>query len=154
MYSRDSTATSLKLLELPVLHPFHPPTASTTSSSRYLQKVLKIKLHCNYYLSRSLHHEVFLHAPEHFHLLPSLLSSQTSYPLIGLCRSNPWNWLFNWQLIQASNVNYASLYIRHLTNRVAHAELQPTFLVITPSNAHVYAKLVFTIWFVMELCRL
>ena len=36
-------------------------------------------------------------APNHFHLLPSLISSQTSYPLIKLCRSNSHNCLLNWQ---------------------------------------------------------
>ena len=35
------------------------------------------------------HHEIYNTAPEHLHFLPSLLSPQTSYPLISLCRSQP-----------------------------------------------------------------
>ena len=57
----------------------------------------KIKLHLNKHLSHSLHNKVFSNAPNHFHLLPSLLSSQTSYPFIELCCSNPHNRLLNWQ---------------------------------------------------------
>ena len=57
----------------------------------------RLKLHLNDYLSHSLYNKVFSNAPDHFHLLPSLLSSQTSYPLIGLCQSNPHNRLLNWQ---------------------------------------------------------
>jgi hypothetical protein len=58
----------------------------------------RLKLHLNDYLSHSLYNNVFSNAPNHFHLLPSLLSSQTAYHLIGLCRSNPHNCLLNWQL--------------------------------------------------------
>ena len=59
----------------------------------------RIKLNCSdNILSQSLHQEDYSQAPEHFHLLPSLLSSQTSYPLIiGLGRRNPHNRLLNWQ---------------------------------------------------------
>ncbi len=57
----------------------------------------RIKLHLNDYITHSLYNEVFTNAPDQFHLLPSLLSPQTSYPLIGLCRSNPHNRLLNWQ---------------------------------------------------------
>ena len=35
----------------------------------------RLKLHLNEHLSHSLHNEVFSNAPDHFHLLPSLLSS-------------------------------------------------------------------------------
>ena len=60
---------------------------------------IRLKLHLNDYLSHSLYkNNVFSNAPDHFHLLPSLLSSQTAYHLIGLCRSNPHNCLLNWQL--------------------------------------------------------
>jgi len=45
----------------------------------------RLKLHLNDYLSHSLYNNVFSNAPNQFHLLPSLLSSQISYPLIGLC---------------------------------------------------------------------
>ncbi len=57
----------------------------------------RLKLHINDYLSHSLYNNVFSNTPDHFHLLPSLLSSQTAYPLIGLCRSNPHNRVLNWQ---------------------------------------------------------
>ncbi len=50
-------------------------------------------------------------------------------------------------LIQASNVNYVSLYTQPSTNWVANAEQQSTFLVITLSNAFLYSNLVFTSWF-------
>jgi hypothetical protein len=57
----------------------------------------RLKLHLSNYLSHSLYNKVFSNAPDHFHLLPSLLSSQKSSPLFGLCRSNPHNCLLNWQ---------------------------------------------------------
>ncbi len=43
-YSNIFTASFLKLPTLPVLHPFCPPTASTTSSPWYLLKALKAEL--------------------------------------------------------------------------------------------------------------
>jgi hypothetical protein len=57
----------------------------------------RLKLHINDYPSHSLYDKVFSNAPDHFHLLPSLLTSQTSYPLIGLYRRNPHNHLLNWE---------------------------------------------------------
>lgn len=33
---------------------------------------------------------------EHLHLIPSILSPQTSYPLVGMCRSAKQNRLANW----------------------------------------------------------
>lgn len=43
-----------------------------------------------------LYTKVANNAPELLHLLPSILSPQTSYPLVSLCRSNPNNQLPNW----------------------------------------------------------
>ena len=57
----------------------------------------RIKLHCSDYLSHSLHDEIFANAPNHFHLLIIIFSSQTSYPLISLCWSTPHNCLLNWE---------------------------------------------------------
>ena len=44
----------------------------------------------------SIYHDVCSNSPEHTHLLPSLLSPQTSYPIIALCRSKPGNRLPPW----------------------------------------------------------
>jgi hypothetical protein len=78
----------------------------------------RLKLHLNGYLSHSLYNDVFSDAPDHFHLLPSLLSSQTSYPLIGLCQSNQHNRTSSTgNLTQLSNGNYNSLYTRLPTNQ-------------------------------------
>ncbi len=79
----------------------------------------RLKLHINDYLSHSLYDEVFSNAPDHFHLLPSLLSSQTSYPLIGLCCSNPHNCLLNWQINTS---------IKHKLHLPSIPDYQPTNL--------------------------
>jgi hypothetical protein len=79
-----------------VLHPFLPQTASITSSRWFLLRAHEADSNSTY-LSHSLYNKVFSNAPDHFHLLPSLLSSQTSYPLIRLCCSNPHNRHLNWQ---------------------------------------------------------
>ena len=60
-----------------------------------------MKPHCSEFITHSLHHEMFIKSPENFHLLPSLLFPQTSYPLIGLCRSVPSNRLTNWEFTTA-----------------------------------------------------
>ncbi len=59
-YSNNSTASSLKLLPLPVHHPFCPLTASTTFSCWYLPKALKVEFnftamitHCSLYTTKS-----------------------------------------------------------------------------------------------------
>jgi hypothetical protein len=56
-----------------------------------------MKPHCSKYITHSLHQEMYVKSPENFHLLPSLLSPQTSYPFIGLCCSLPSNQLANWE---------------------------------------------------------
>jgi hypothetical protein len=85
-----------------------------------------------------------------FHILLSLLSSQTSYPLIGLCQSNPYNRL-HWHSTQVSNGNYVSLYTQLPTNQFVLVAPLLIFLAITSSNAHASAKLVFTMLFVTVL---
>ena len=86
-----SSNTTYKILQhLHCLLP-HIPEVMCAPSTPLSDRINIIKLHCSNYLSHSLHNEVFANAPDHFHLLPSILSSQTSYPLIGLCRSNPHN---------------------------------------------------------------
>ncbi len=49
----------------------------------------RIKTYCTNYINNATHHKVYTHAPEHLHLLSSILSPHTSYPLIALCHSNP-----------------------------------------------------------------
>jgi hypothetical protein len=61
----------------------------------------RIKTHCNNYLWTELHHEFYNSAPDQLHLLPSILSPQTSYPLISLCRSLPQNRLPPWIFLPA-----------------------------------------------------
>ena len=48
-----------------------------------------------------LHHEIYNTAPQHRHFLPSLLSPQTSYPLISLCHSQSLHRLPPWIIIPA-----------------------------------------------------
>jgi hypothetical protein len=47
----------------------------------------RINKYCTAYLHGATHQEFAMNAREHIHLLPSILSPQTSYPLIGMCRS-------------------------------------------------------------------
>jgi hypothetical protein len=92
----------------------------------------RLKIHLNGYLSHSLYNDVFSDAPDHFHLLPSLLSSQTSYPLIGLCQSNQHNRTSSTgNLTQLSNRNYNSLYTRLPTNQFVLLAPLLMFLAIT-----------------------
>ncbi len=56
----------------------------------------RIRTYCTTYLNNATHHEFCTHAPEHLHLLPSILSPHTSYPIIALCHSNPSNQLAPW----------------------------------------------------------
>jgi hypothetical protein len=44
----------------------------------------RIKKYITSYLHNATHHKFATHAPEHLHLLPSILSPQTSYPLLGM----------------------------------------------------------------------
>ena len=60
-----------------------------------------IKQHCSNYLWMELHHKNYNTAPKHLHFLPSLLSPQTSYPLISLCCSQPSHRLPPWIFIPA-----------------------------------------------------
>jgi hypothetical protein len=110
----------------------------------------KLKLHLNNYLSHSLYSEVFSNAPDHFHLLPSLLFSQTSYPLIGLCRSNPHNRLLNWQF-DISIKHKLRLPLYPTTNQFVHVAPWLIFSMITSSNANASAKLEFTMQFATVL---
>jgi hypothetical protein len=66
------------------------------TSLSYHSAQSRIKDHSANILLGQLYTEVQSNAPEHLHLLPSILSPQTSYPLISLNRSNPHNRLPNW----------------------------------------------------------
>ena len=159
-----STNTNSKILQC--FHCIHPHIAEvactpsippTDRINHFLTLVSpksaqsRIKLHLHNYITHSLYNEVFSNAPDQFHLLPSLLSPQTSYPLIGLCQSNSHNRLLNWQFTQASNENYVSLYNQLPTNQSAHVAQWLIFLAITSSNAHTSAKLEYTMLFAMVL---
>ena len=110
----------------------------------------ELKQHCSEYTSHSLYQDVYANAPEHFHLIPSLLSSQTSYPLIGMCRSLPSNHLANWEFSSAIRRKLRlPLFPPPPPNLTALAALPSTPLAITSLNAPAYAKLVHTILFVM-----
>jgi hypothetical protein len=53
----------------------------------------RIKSYCTNHIKNATYHEVCMNAPSHLHLLPSILSPQTFYPLIALCCSKPSNHL-------------------------------------------------------------
>jgi hypothetical protein len=113
----------------------------------------RTKLYCNDYFSCSLHLEVFLHAPECFR--SSRVSFLLKHPTLSLVYVAPTHKTncSTGNLIQATNVNYTSLYTPHSTNQVAHVELELMFLVITSSNTHLYAKLALKIWFVTDFAQ-
>ena len=56
----------------------------------------RIKSFCGNIVSNQIYATMQLEAPTHTHLLPSILSPQTSYPLIGMNRSNISHRLSNW----------------------------------------------------------
>ena len=56
----------------------------------------RLKKHFGNIITGQIYTNVGTSAPEHFHLLPSILSPQMSYPLIGMCRSNAQHRLPNW----------------------------------------------------------
>ena len=71
-----------------------PPTIPRTDLSQYFLTTLsphsarsRLKLHNTATVHAELYNHVFANDPEHFHLLPSILSPATSYPLIAMSRS-------------------------------------------------------------------
>ena len=56
----------------------------------------RLKSFCGTLVTNQIHSIMETEAPDHVHLLPSILSPQTSYPLIGMNRSNPAHRLPNW----------------------------------------------------------
>ena len=62
----------------------------------------RLKKHCAQILTDLTYETTFLTAPEHSHLLPSILTPHTSYPLIDMNRSNPNNRLSNWSFLLAT----------------------------------------------------
>jgi hypothetical protein len=56
----------------------------------------RIKQYCDRIVTGQLFSTMYNNAPEHLHLLPSILSPQTSYPLIDMNRSNSAHRLPNW----------------------------------------------------------
>ena len=79
--------------------PSIPPSERTTKflTTTSLRRARdRIKSFTNTHILHSLYHDVYANSPEHIHVLPSLLSPQTSFPLIALNRSNPTNRLPPW----------------------------------------------------------
>jgi hypothetical protein len=71
-----------------------PPTIPLTDLAQYFLTTLsphsargRLKKHSTDIVTVELYTHVFEHEHEHFHLLPSILSSHTSYPLIAMSRS-------------------------------------------------------------------
>ena len=108
LFAIDTNQSSLFLRRLHCLLPSiaRIATSPTTPSASRTQALLtstsphsardRIRKYCTSYLHNETHHEVSRTAVEHLHLLPSILSPQTSYPLIGMCRSVPSNRLAPW----------------------------------------------------------
>ena len=108
LFTIASNPSSLFLRRLHCLLPHFASiaTAPTTPEASRLDALLhstsqksardRINKYTTSYLHNATHHEFATNAPEHLHLLPSLLSPQTSYPLLGMCRSIASNRLAPW----------------------------------------------------------
>jgi len=108
LFTIDDNPASLILQRFHCLLP-HMATIGTSPSTPAASKITaflqttspksardRINKYCTSYLHNATHHEFATHAPEHLHLLPSILSPQMSYPLIAMCRSNASNRLPPW----------------------------------------------------------
>jgi hypothetical protein len=103
LFTITSKPSSLILQRLHCLLPHiasigcSPATPQSTCIQAFVTSVSpnsshdRIKMYCTTYLNNATHHEFCTHAPEHLHLLPSILSPHTSHLLIALCCSNPSN---------------------------------------------------------------
>lgn len=58
----------------------------------------RIEIHFGQIITGQIYTEVNTNAPKHYLLLPGILSPQTSYPLVGMNRSNEQNRLPNWKI--------------------------------------------------------
>ena len=79
--------------------PSCPSTETTTMFENYTSlhsARSRLKKHFGNIITGQIYTNVGTSAPEHFHLLPSILSPQMSYPLVGMCRSNAQHRLPNW----------------------------------------------------------
>ncbi len=154
-FSNVSTASSLTLLTLPLLHPLLPPTASITSSRWFL-----LRAHAAGSNSTStvtyLTHFTTKSSP----MLPTSTFSQAYFLLrhptlssdyVAATHTTPSS---TGNLTQASNVNYIFLYTRLPTNQLVHVAPWLIFLVATSSNVHASTKLEFTIQFTTALHKL
>jgi hypothetical protein len=56
----------------------------------------RLKKACGDFTTSQIYNNAKLNYADHLHLIPSILSPQTSYPLAGMCRSNPLHRLPNW----------------------------------------------------------
>jgi hypothetical protein len=71
-----------------------PPTTPRMDLAHYFLTTLsphsargRLKKHCTHTVKSELYNHIFEHKRADFHLLPSILSTQTSYPIIGMSRS-------------------------------------------------------------------
>jgi hypothetical protein len=77
----------------------HIPTFETNILAKSAQD--RIESHCGILTTGQIYSMMSIEAPEHIHLLPSILSPQTSYPLVGMNRSNSHHRLPNWAFLIA-----------------------------------------------------
>ncbi len=71
-----------------------PPTTPRTDLAHYFLTTLSphsargcFKQHCTHTAKNELYNHMFEHEHANFHLLPGILSTQTSYPIISMSRS-------------------------------------------------------------------
>jgi hypothetical protein len=122
-FSNITTASYLTLLKFPVLHvlhPFLPPTASTTSSCWYLQKAHGADLNSTSTIT----------SPTHFtkKSTPMLPTTSTSFPACFLHKHPTLSSAYviathtiassTGNLALVSNTNYISLHTQHLTHQL------------------------------------
>ena len=111
VYTSTNTSAQYQSTQKSLIFSHYPPITSplssnaTTISSHKLQKLhadplhhawtlhttfnhtLPLKKHCTHTVKSELYNHMFEHKRADFHLLPGILSTQTSYPIIGMSQS-------------------------------------------------------------------
>ena len=83
--SNTTTISSHKLQKLHA-HPLHRAWTLHTTLSPHSARG-RLKKHCTQAVKSELYNRMFKHERADFHLLPGILSPQTSHPIIGMSRS-------------------------------------------------------------------
>ena len=85
-----------------------PPSCDPTEKSHFFQSQIsshsarsRIKHYSGNIILGQIYSTIATEAPEHTHLLPSILSPHMSYPLAGMNRSNPLHRMPNWMFLIA-----------------------------------------------------